>query len=270
MGAKQFGARVLRIEDPALLTGRARFVDDIKLPGMLHGAFLRSPHPHALILGIDAAAARAMPGVHAVLTADDLPGRLATVPMATPVPNAAIAAMRTQMALARGEVCYAGEAIALVVAEDRYVAEDAAAAVAVTFEPLAAANDCSEALRPGAPRCHADLAANMAAFVPMSYGDVDAAFADAEHVFEEEIFAHRGGAMPLETRAVLASHDRASDLLTVWSTTQMPHICQRTIADLLDRDLGSVRVIAPCVGGGFGTKAPFYPEEIVVPVAAQA
>jgi carbon-monoxide dehydrogenase large subunit len=268
MGAKLFGARVARVEDPALLTGRARFVDDIKLVGMLHGAFVRSAHPHARIRGIDTAAALATPGVHTVLTARDMPGRLATDPIPTPVPNPAITAMRTQMALARDEVCYVGETIALVVADNRHLAEDAAAAVAVEFEPLAAVSDCREALKNGAPRSHRDLAGNVAAFVSMSYGDVDGAFAKAAHVFEEEIFQHRGAAMTLEGRAVLARHDPAADLLTVWSATQTPHIGQRTIADLLGRELDSVRVIAPFVGGGFGTKAPFYAEEVVIPVAA--
>jgi carbon-monoxide dehydrogenase large subunit len=267
MGAKQFGARVARVEDPSLLTGRARFVDDIKLPGTLHGCFVRSPHPHARIRAIDAAAARAMPGVRAVLTARDMPGRLATDPIPTPVPNPAITAMRTQRALATEEVCYVGETIALVVADNRYVAEDAAAVVAVDFEPLNAVSDCRSALSPGAPHSHSDLATNIAAYVPMSYGDVDAAFANAAHVFEEEIFQHRGAAMTLEGRAVLANHDPGTDLLTMWSATQTPHICQRTVADLLERELPSVRVIAPFVGGGFGTKAPFYAEEIVVPVA---
>jgi aerobic carbon-monoxide dehydrogenase large subunit len=268
MGARQFGARVVRVEDPALLTGRARFVDDLKLPGALHGCFVRSPHPHARIRAIDTAPAQAMPGVYAVLTARDMPGRLATDPIPTPVPNPAITAMRTQRALAGAEVCYVGETIALVVADNRYVAEDAAAAVAVEFEPLAAVSDCQDGLEDGAVRTHSDLATNVAAFVHMSYGDVDAAFAEAAHVFEEEIFQHRGAAMTLEGRAVLASHDQACDLLTVWSSTQTPHICQRTIADLLERELPSVRVIAPFVGGGFGTKAPFYAEEIVIPAAA--
>ena len=268
MGAKQFGARVARVEDPALLTGQARFVDDIKLPAMLHGCFVRSPHPHARLKAIGTAAALAMPGVHAVLTARDMPGRLATDPIPTPVPNPAITALRTQRALATEEVCYVGETIALVVADNRYVAEDAAAVVTVEFESLDAVSDCRAALEDAAARSHSDLATNVAAFVPMNYGDVDAAFARAAHVFEEEIFQHRGAAMTLEGRAVLASHDQACDLLTVWSATQTPHICQRTIADLLERELPSVRVIAPFVGGGFGTKAPFYAEEIVIPAAA--
>jgi carbon-monoxide dehydrogenase large subunit len=263
-----FGARVARIEDPALLTGEARFVDDIKLPGLLHAAFVRSPHAHARIGAIDTAAALAMSGVHAVLTAEDMPGRLATEPIPTPVPNPAITAMRTQRALARREVCYVGEAVAVVIADNRYLAEDAAAAVAVAYEPLPAASDCRDALRPGAAHSHADLDTNVAAYVPMAYGDVKRAFATAAHVFEEEIFQHRGGAMTLEGRAVLASADAATGVLTVWSATQTPHICRSTIADLLGRELESVRVIAPFVGGGFGTKAPFYAEEVVIPVAA--
>src|SRR5215471_21295137 len=166
MGAKQFGARVVRVEDPALLTGRGRFVDDIKLPGTLHGCFVRSPHPHARILAIDTVAASAMPGVHAVLTARDMPGRLATEPIPTPVPNPAIAAMRTQRALAWKEVCYVGEAIALVVADNRYLAEDAAGAVAIDFERLDAVSDCLKGLAGGAARSHSDLATNVAARVP--------------------------------------------------------------------------------------------------------
>jgi len=269
MGARHFGARVPRVEDPALLTGRARFVGDVKLPGTLHAAFVRSPHAHARIGAIDTTAALSMPGVHAVFTAGDMPGRLATQPLPMPVPNAAITALRTQHALARGEVCYVGEAIAVVVADSRHLAEDAAAAVAIDYQPLAAVSDCRDALATDAPRSHSDLATNIAAFVPMAYGDVEHAFVTAAHVFEEEIFQHRGAAMTLEGRAVLASRGPGTDTLTVWSATQTPHLCRATIADLLERDLEDVRVIAPFVGGGFGTKAPFYAEEIVIPVAAE-
>jgi carbon-monoxide dehydrogenase large subunit len=268
MGAKHFGARVARLEDPVLLTGRGRYVDDIKLPGMLAACFVRSPHAHARIRSIDAAAARAMPGVHAVLTADDLPPRMATGQIPMLVPNPSIKTPRTQLALARSEVCYVGQSIAVVIADDRYLAEDAAGAVAIGFDVMAAVSDCRDAARPDAPRAHSDLASNIAAFVPMSYGDPDAAFAGAAHVFEEEIFLHRGGAMTLEGRAVLASYDAAADLLTVWSATQTPHLGRGTLADLLERDLESIRVIAPFVGGGFGTKAPFYAEEAVIPAAA--
>jgi carbon-monoxide dehydrogenase large subunit len=268
MGAKHFGARVARLEDPALLTGRGRFVDDIKLAGALHACFVRSPHAHARIRAIDASAARAMPGVYAVLTADDLPARMAGRQIPMLVPNPSIKTPRTQLALARHEVCYVGQTIAVAIATDRYLAEDAAAAVKVDFELLPAVSDCRDATKPGAPCAHGDLASNVAAVVPVGYGDVDAAFANAAHVFEEELFVHRGGAMTLEGRAVLASYDATADLLTVWSATQTPHLCRGTLADLFERDLETIRVIAPHVGGGFGTKAPFYAEEAVIPAAA--
>jgi carbon-monoxide dehydrogenase large subunit len=268
MGAKHFGARVARLEDPALLTGRGRFVDDVKLAGALHACFVRSPHAHAKIRSIDASAARAMPGVHAVLTADDLPASVATSQIPMLVPNPAIKAPCTQLALARHEVCYVGQTVAVAIADSRYLAEDAAAAVAVDFELLPTVGDCRDAVQPGAACTHSDLPSNVAAVVPIGYGDVEAAFAAAAHVFEEELSMHRGGAMTLEGRAVLASYDLAADMLTVWSATQTPHLCRGTLADLFERDLETIRVIAPHVGGGFGTKAPFYAEEAVIPAAA--
>ena len=192
MGANHFGARVARLEDPALLTGRGRFVDDILIPGALHACFVRAPHAHARIRAIDGSAARAMAGVHAVLTADDLPPRMATGQIPMLVPNPSIRTPRTQLALARHEVCYVGQTIAVVIAADRYLAEDAAAAVQVDFEILPAVSDYRAAARPGAVCAHSDLASNIAAVVPMTYGDVDAAFARAAHVFEEELSLHRG------------------------------------------------------------------------------
>ena len=268
MGAKHFGARVTRLEDPELLTGRGLFVDDVKLPGTLHAAFVRSPHAHARIRGIDTSTAAALPGVHAVFTAADMPARIASSQIPMLVPNPAIRTPRTQISLARDEVCYVGQTIAVVIADSRYLAEDAAAAVAIDYDALPAVSDCRDALKPGAAPVHSDLTSNVAAFVPMSYGDVDAAFKNAPHVFEEEMYQHRGGAMTLEGRAVLASQDAASGLLTVWASTQTPHLCRGTLADLLERDLESIRVIAPFVGGGFGTKAPFYAEEAVIPASA--
>jgi aerobic carbon-monoxide dehydrogenase large subunit len=268
MGAKHFGARVTRLEDPALLTGRGQFVDDMSLPGTLHAAFVRSPHAHARFKKIDTAAARAMPGVHAIYTAADMPPRIAAGQIPMLVPNPAIKTPRTQVALARDEVCYVGQTVAVVVADSRYLAEDAAAAVAIDYETLPAVSDARDAVRPGAPHVHSDLSANIAAFVPMSYGNVEAAFKNAPHVFEEEMHLHRGAAMTLEGRAVLASYDAAADMLTVWSSTQTPHLGRGTLADMLERNLESIRVIAPFVGGGFGTKAPFYPEEAVIPAAA--
>src|SRR3954471_20156467 len=268
MGAKHFGARITRLEDPALLTGRGQFVDDMNLPGALQAMFVRSPHAHARFRKIDSAAARAMPGVHAVFTADDMPPRIATGQIPMLVPNPAIRTPRTQIALARDEVCYVGQTVAVVIADSRALAEDAAAAVEIDYEPLPAVSDARDAVKAGAARVHADLTSNIAAFVPMSYGNVDAAFKTAPHVFEIELDMHRGAAMTLEGRAVLAQYDAASDMLNVWSATQTPHLCRGTLADLFERNLESIRVIAPLVGGGFGTKAPFYPEEAVIPAAA--
>jgi carbon-monoxide dehydrogenase large subunit len=268
MGAKHFGARVKRLEDPALLAGRGRFVDDVKLPGALHACFVRSPYAHARVQSIDAKPALAMPGVHAVIAADDLPGPMRREPMPMLTPNPALAAPRTQHVLARDEVCYVGQPVAVVIADSRYIAEDAAAAVHVDYEILNAVGDCRDALNEGAPRAHGDLDSNVASTFRLAYGDIDSAFAAAAHVFEEEIWQHRGGGMAIETRAVLANHDAASDLLTVWSGTQTPHIGRRMLADLLGRELEAIRMIAPDVGGGFGPKAIFYPEEAVIPAAA--
>ena len=268
MGAKHFGARVKRLEDPALLAGRGRFVDDLKLPGLLHACFVRSPHAHAMIRGIDVKLAMALPGVHAVLAADDLPEPMRSAPMPMLLPNPAMAFARTQTVLAREEVNYVGQPVAVVIADTRYIAEDAAAALIVDYDVLDAVGDCRDAIEDGAPRAHSDLASNVLARFPLAYGDIDAAFADASHVFEEVFWQHRGGGMALETRAVLASHDPVSDVLTVWSGTQTPHLGRGMLADLLDRDVVSIRMIAPDVGGGFGPKAIFYPEEAAIPAAA--
>jgi aerobic carbon-monoxide dehydrogenase large subunit len=267
MGVKQFGARVTRLEDPALLSGRGRFVDDVKLAGTLHACFVRSPHAHAKLLGFETEATLAMPGVHAVITADDLPEPMRHDPLPLLLPNPALVA-RTQLALARNEVCYVGQAVAVVIADTRYLAEDAAAALIPQYEVLPAASDCRAAAAENAPHAHSDLSSNVASTFRLNYGDVEGAFARGAHVFKEEFWQHRGGGMAMETRAVLAHHEPLSDLLTVWSGTQTPHIGRRTLADLLGRDLQSIRMIAPDVGGGFGPKAIFYPEEAVIPAVA--
>src|SRR5271169_6330404 len=179
MGAKHFGARVSRLEDPALLAGLGRFVDDVKLPGVLHACFVRSPHAHAKLHGIDSKPALAMPGVHAVLAADDLPGPMRNEPMPMLLPNPSIAAARTQTVLAWDEVYYVGQPVTVVIADSRYIAEDAAAAVLVDYDVLDAVGDCRDAIKDGAPRAHSDLDSNVVSRFPLTYGDVDAAFAEA-------------------------------------------------------------------------------------------
>src|ERR1700683_3877143 len=203
MGVKQFGARVTRLEDPALLSGRGRFVDDVKLPGTLHACFVRSPHAHAKLRGFDTQATLAMPGVHAVITADDLPEPMHNDPLPLLLPNPTLVG-RTQRALARDEACYGGQAVAGVIADTRYLAEDAAAALIPQYEVLPAASDCRAAAAKNAPRAHSDLSSNVASTFRLNYGDVEAAFAGAAHVFKEEIWQHRGGGMAMETRAGLA------------------------------------------------------------------
>lgn len=267
MAGRYFGAPVKRVEDPRLITGTARFVDDIKLPGMLHAAFVRSPHPHARIRGIDAAAARALDRVQGVFTLADFGPAYAEKRMPLTFPSPLFRRAVTQYPLARDEACYVGEAIAIVVADDRYVAEDAAAMVEVDYEPLPAVIDC-EAAADGQVQAHAGAPDNAVATLVGKFGDAAAAFADAPHVFKERLFLHRGGCHSMECRGVVARHDRTDDQLTVWSSTQSPYPVRKFLSLYLDRDEHRTRVIAPNVGGGFGPKAALYPEEIVVSLAA--
>jgi aerobic carbon-monoxide dehydrogenase large subunit len=268
MSGKAVGARVLRSEDPRLLRGRGEFVDDIRLPHMLHAAFVRAPHAHARIRGVDSASAMAVPGVHAILTAADMPRamRERRMPVLVPIPYAKFPL--TQFALAADEVCYAGEPIAIVVADTRYIAEDAAGKVEVEYEVLPAAASCRDAVKRNAPLAHIDAPNNDAALFKVGYGDVEEAFRTASHVFKEELWHHRGCGHALETRAVLADLNPRDGRLTVWSSTQTPHLAKRSLAEMLERDAESIRVVAPDVGGGFGPKAIFYAEDAVVAEAA--
>jgi carbon-monoxide dehydrogenase large subunit len=267
VSGKSIGARVLRTEDARLLTGRGEFVDDIRLPGMLHVAFVRASHAHARIINVDATAALTMPGVHAVFTAADMNHALQTTRLPMLVPNPYSKLSRTQFALARSEVCYVGEAIAIVIADTRYRAEDAAAMVAVEYESLPAIGDCREAVKADAPRAHLDATDNKAAAFKTAYGDAAAAFAGAAHIYKEALWHHRGCGHALECRGVLA--DVARDgALTLWSSTQTPHLEKRVLAQLLERNPESIRVIAPDVGGGFGPKAITYGEDAAVAAAA--
>lgn len=264
MGAKQFGARVPRFEDSHLLSGKGRYVDDIPAMGALHACFLRSPHGHARIRGIDASTALAMPGIHGVFTASDLTAHMRTARMPLLLPNATMSTFRTQHCLAVDEVCYVGQALAVVLADDRYLGEDALAAIEVDYDVLDAVSDVRSAVLPDAPRVHHDLDTNIAAAFVMAYGDVEAAFAAAPHIFKEELWQHRGGGMSMEPRGTLAQYDAVNDMLTVWTSTQTPHIARRMMAEILEIDVEDIRVAAPDVGGGFGPKAIFYPEEPVV------
>jgi carbon-monoxide dehydrogenase large subunit len=266
MTAKFVGARVKRVEDPRYLTGTGRYVDDIDLPGMLHAVFLRCPHGHARIRAIDTSAAARASGVKAVLTGADM------ARLITPV--------RTELAhlehhptewpvIAIDTVRYAGEAVAVVVAEDRYAAEDATELIRVDYAPLPAVYDAEQGLQTDAPRVHDDWPDNIAVRSAFSGEAVEQAFAQADFILQERFRTEPVTAIPMEPRGCLASYDRGQQSLTLWTSTQIPHIVRTLIADLLHFPEQRLRVIAPDVGGGFGIKAHLYPEELVVCVLAQ-
>ena len=268
MSTRQFGQRVKRNEDPRLLRGEALFVDDVSLPGMAHVAFVRSPHAHARIRSIDTTRAAAMDGVFAVLTAADLgdywqPGPLLVSP---PPIDELVFHPRTQVPLAKDKVRHLGEGVALVVAESRYLAEDAAEEVEVDYEPLDVVVDLEAGLADGAPLVHEDLASNEAAHVVQRKGDYDAARAAAATIIRRRLFYDRGTAAAMENRGVVADWDRRSQRLTVWDTTQAPIPIRNGLATMLGLSESQVRVIAPFIGGGFGPKIMmFYPEEVLIP-----
>jgi len=266
MGVRYFGAAVPRIEDPELVSGRGRYLDDIDLPGMTHAAFVRSAQAHARIKDIDASAAVAVPGVVAVLTAADLGVAGRATPQFAPSPL--IAQNRTQHVLASQAVHYVGDAIAIVVAATRAIAEDAASLVVVDYEPLAPVADLASALDSAAPKAHEGAPDNRAAALRAKFGDIDAVFARAAHVFREHITQHRGGCHSMECRGVIGAEDPITRQLVVWSSTQAPYMVRRLLAQFVGRDESRIRVIAPNVGGGFGPKAGVYPEEFAIALAA--
>jgi carbon-monoxide dehydrogenase large subunit len=267
MATRYFGERIKRNEDPQLLTGHGLFVDDVRLPDMLHGAVLRSPHAHARIHHIDVSKALQVPGVVAVFTARDLGPVNGPLPLLIGHPS--LRRPQVQCALAVNKVKFAGEPVAFVVARDRYIAEDARELIEVDYEVLPAVVDLEEAVKPDSPKVHDELPDNIAAVYAQKRGDVDEAFRRADFVFKERIWMERGAAMPMETRSVVAFYDPYLRTLTVWDTTQAPIPIRNLIARIFGLPEERVRVIAPHVGGGFGPKIMMgYPEEVLVPFAA--
>ena len=264
------GLSPLRIEDEALLTGKARFLDDIPVAGVLHACFVRSPHAHARIVSIDLAEIRRMPGVVAAYAQEDLFGELTGWRMPLGFPLAVLPETATPFVLARHEVAFCGEAFAVVVADSRHAAEDAATRVVVEWDVLPAISDCRDSVKPGAPPVRTELAdGNILQAYTLEYGDCDRAFGEAGVVLTDSFWVHRGGGHPMEGRGVLASPDAATEVLTVWSSTQMSHELHYTIALMLGQPEDLLRVIVPDVGGGFGAKFMIYPEEIAIPAVAR-
>ncbi|HFC12776.1 MAG TPA: xanthine dehydrogenase family protein molybdopterin-binding subunit, partial [Anaerolineae bacterium] len=278
MAATQlFGQRIKRNEDPRLLTGQALFVDDVELPKMVHLMFVRSPYAHARILEIDKEDAEAMAGVIAVYTAEDLGDYWQPGPLLVPPPpvDGMIFNQRTQVPLAKGKVRYAGEPVAVVVAESRYIAEDAAELVFVDYEILDAVVDLEAAISAETPAVHADIPLvkgkfnNVNAHVLQIKGkdkNFDSIAATAAAVVKRRYYYDHGASCPMETRGVVADWDRRAQRMTIWDTTQAPVFIRNGMAAFLGLSENQVRVIAPFIGGGFGPKIMmFYPAEMLVP-----
>jgi carbon-monoxide dehydrogenase large subunit len=261
------GQPLKRLEDPRLLRGQATFLDDLRLPGIRHVAFVRSIHPHARFR-VDAAAAGAVTGVVAVVTARDFQGTREFREVPTVVPHPALRPCG-QLPLAREKVRYVGEAMVAVVAESRYAAEDGAAAVRVEYEPLDPVPDAIRATAAGAALLHEPLGDNLAATFTVQAGDAEEAFRSAEVVTRGRYYVHRHTGMPLETRGVVAHWDAGAGQLTLWSSTQWPHTLRDVLRDVLGLAEHRARVIAPDVGGGFGVKQEIYPEELLLALLAR-
>ena len=261
-----FGQRVRRFEDPRLLTGRGAFLEDLRLPDVLHAAFVRSPYAHAVVRDVPDEPAAGLPGVVGVFTARDFELR----PIPTAVPHPALRPC-SQVPLAGERVRFVGEPLAVVVATDRYLAEDGAEALLgeLDLEPLPVVPGSAAALAPGAPILHESLGDNLAGAWDVRVGDVERALAEADRVVRGRYAVQRYTGMPIETRGVLAHVDPISDRLLVWSSTQWPHTVRQALAEALAMPEHRLRVIAPDVGGGFGVKQDVYPEEVVIPLLAQ-
>ena len=265
---RYMGNSVPRKEDPALLTGHTRFTDEIRLPGMLHLALLRSPHAHAKVLSVDASAAKEQPGVVAVFTGEDLAEEwVAGIPTGWPVTEDI--KIPDHWPLARGEVNHVGDGVAVVVATDRYRAQDALEFIEVDYEVLPAVVDVEAALEDGAPLVHEEFGTNECYTWPLGTGDIDQAFESADVVVKGRYVQQRLIPSAIEPRAVVATPEPASGILTVYSSTQVPHFVKDILAIICGVPDTKLRVVAPDVGGGFGGKLNVYAEEALALVLAR-
>jgi carbon-monoxide dehydrogenase large subunit len=261
--AKVIGESVLRKEDDRFLTGRGAYVADMLPPGTVFAKFVRSPYAHARIRGIDTAEARKVPGVLEVLTAEDLKDQVGDIITAWPIPNANIKTP-PYPPLAREVVRYAGEAVAVVVAESPYIAEDARDLVQVDYEPLPVVTDSETAVKGGAPALHAGAPDNVAFKWTLAGGDVDKVFQSADVVVSQRFVNQRVQPTAIEPRAAIASYEPATRELTLYVTSQNPFVHRLVLSIVLKHPEHLIHVIAPDVGGGFGSKIPVYPWEAIV------
>ncbi|SFF70863.1 carbon-monoxide dehydrogenase large subunit [Planifilum fulgidum] len=262
-----FGSPLKRREDPRLITGQGNFTDDIQLPGMVYMAVLRSPHAHARIKRIDVSAARRAPGVVAVYTGKDLEGKMGTIPTAWLVPDSDIKTP-PHHALAVDKVRYVGDGVALVVAEDRYTARDALELIEVEYEELPAVVDQEEAMKEGAPQLHEEVPNNIA--FRWKAGEVpNEVFDQAEVVIRRRFRQQRLIPNPMEPRSAVAKYNPSTGEMTIWCTTQNPHIHRFILSGVLGIPESKLQVVAPDVGGGFGCKIPVYPDEALAGYVAR-
>ena len=259
MSSRIFGSGIRRREDPRLITGSAAYTDDLTLPGMVHAAVLRSPHAHARIKKIETSQAKAAEGVVAVFTGADTAGVLKPIPCAWLIPNSALKTV-PYPAIAKDVVRYVGDAVAVVVAENRYQAQDALDLIDVQYDPLPAVIDPQKAMEPGAPQVHEDAPGNQAFHWVFSAGDIDTTFDKAEVVVKERIVQPRLIPNAIEPRSAVAHYVGATGELTLWMTTQAPHIARFLCSVVSGVPEDKLRVIAPEVGGAFGSKVAFYPD----------
>lgn len=265
MATSLVGSRIKRREDPRLIMGRGTYVDDVQLPRMTYAAILRSPYAHARIRSINVDRAKALPGVVAVITGADLQGK--NVPCGWTLPDMKVA---PHPALAVGKVRYTGDAVAVVVAEERYIARDALDLIEVDYEPLPVVVDAEKAIEPGAPQLHDEVPNNTTFVWKVAGGDVDKAFREAEVVVKERIVNQRLIPNAIEPRGIVAQYNPGSGDLTMWSATQIPHLVRLLLSMVMGIPEHKIRVIAPEVGGGFGSKLYLYPEEVIVATLAKA
>lgn len=261
MPGRYVSTSVKRLEDPPLLLGKAQYLDDLKIPGMLTVAFLRSPHAHARIVVVDVRGALSAPGVVAVLTGEEVSRLARPIRSELRAPGYKPSGWP---ALARDKARFVGEPVAAVAASDRYRAEDAIEQIRVSYQPLPAVADAERAMEPGAPRLHEELSDNVLLHVHFDNGKVERAFEEAEIRFSETFRHARCTGASMENRGVIAHLDRPGGTLTVWASTQAPHLLRTGLAEVLGLPESRLRVIAPAVGGGFGTKMHLFPEDIVV------
>ena len=258
------GQPLRRKEDARLLTGRSPYVDDLKLPGMLHSAVLRSPYAHAKINKIDMINARNFPGVRLVLTAKDLPSKISSLPTSETDDGVEI----PRPLLASEYVNYVGEPVAFVVAENRYEAEDALELIDVSYDVLPAVMDPVEGAKENSPKVHDALKSNIVTTSTVSAGNIEEAFSKAAHVTTLQLLNQRLAPSPLETRSCIASYNPGNETLTVWISTQGPFQSREDFSNIIGIPENKIRVIAPEVGGGFGAKLSAYSEEILAVVAS--